>query len=211
MHEAKWFFSFPLKNKEKWVNKGVSWDTPWDTHYQRCDESTAVWVDSRGFELFMPLNCFQNLTRDCQCKGVVTTPRACDRNPISKKLPLQTTSVCWLFVGFGNFFWLLVAHQWCIFAGEVCSPLSTGSGGNKCSAGCRAQHRLAAWIHTVAFSLFGEWTSRIIETSDFLCLSSFMLCIVLSQSLTDLFFPLHALMHCSLFQAWNTLFSCFLF
>lgn len=121
----------------------------------------------------------------------------CGRNPVSKKLPLQSTSVHWLFVGFGCCFWLLVTHQWCHLLVR-CAHLWVQVLG------------LAAWAHTVAFSLSGEWASRIIETSCFLFFS-FMLYILPSQSLTDLFFPLHALMHCSFFQPWNTLFSCFFF
>lgn len=137
---------------------------------------------------------------DLQGKEWVSSPLACGRNPVSKKLPLQSLSTGYLWglaAVFGCLFLAAFTHQWCHLLVR-CAHLWVQVLG------------LAARGHTVAFSLFGEWASRIIETSCFLFFS-FMMYILPSQSLTDLFFPLHALMHCSFFQPWNTPFSCLLF
>lgn len=78
---------------------------------------------------FMPLNCFQNLT-------VITSPREGSHLLLVAEIQSARNCHCkahlssWLFVGFSGFFWLLVTHQRCVFADEVCSPLSTGSGEN---------------------------------------------------------------------------------
>lgn len=149
---------------------------------------------------FMPLNCFQNLT------AIARAREGSHFLLLVAQIQSARNCLCKAHVSPG-YLWGLAVMCNCWWG----VPTSEYRLWGKCSAGCGAQHRLAAWTHAAAFSLFGEWASRIFETSGFLFLSAFILYIVPSQSLTDLFFPLHALMHCSLFQTWNTLFSCFFF
>lgn len=132
---------------------------------------TAAQLVSRGFSLYASLlfRFWKQLSLVPQGRDHVCF---CLWQKSSKEETATAKYICLLaIVAFNSFFWLLVTAIG--YASLLMRRVLTSEHGfqGKCSAGCGAQHRLAAWTGAEAFSLFGEWTSSITETSGliFLC------------------------------------------
>lgn len=114
---------------------------------------------------FVPLNCFQKWIDSSDWIESLIPVFASARegsHPLVLEIQSARNCPCKALLSPGGVWQLLLAacYSSVMFVCWWSVLTSEYRFWGKCSAGCGAQHRLAAWIHTVAFSLFGNWNIK---------------------------------------------------